>query len=158
MIELQKPVRLATGGGSAELPLLHNYKMDGVKLIKGDIFNPNITGHECIVCHIDNSNGQKNSKLEFHSVKVNGFDYNIAAMFVKETNSGNIEHINLEVFRKALKEVCIVATPLPARTLTTVRIPYMLGLKMTSAEWENVYQIILKELAEKGIPVEIWQD
>ncbi len=155
---MQKLARPATGGSSAELPLLHCYKMDGVKLIKGDIFNPNITGHECIVCHIANSNGQTNLKLEFRSVKVNGFDYNIATMFAKETNIDNTEHINLEAFRKALKEICIVATPLPARTLTTVRIPYMLGMKMSSSEWKEVCQIILKELAEKGIPVEIWND
>ncbi len=155
---MQKLARPVTGGSSAELPLLHDYKMDGVKLIKGDIFNPNITGHECIVCHIANSNGQTNSKLEFHSVKVYGFDYNISTMLVKETDGDNAEYVNLEAFRKALKEVCIVATPLPVRTLTTVRIPYMLGLKMTSVEWNEVYQIILKELADKGIPVEIWHD
>ncbi len=132
--------------------------MNGVKLIKGDIFNPNITGHECIVCHTVDIKGETNSKLEFSSVKINGFDYNIATMFVKETDGDNTEHINFEFFRKALKEVCIVATPLPARTLTTVRIPYMFGMEMSSSEWKEVCQIILKELAEKGIPVEIWHD
>ena len=94
----------------------------------------------------------------FHSVKTNGHDYNLATIFVKEVDEDNKVHINLEAFRKSLKQVCIVATPLPARTLTTVRIPYMMGLKMTCDEWEDVYQIILEELTEKEIPVEIWQE
>lgn len=166
------------------------YKMDGMYFTRGDIFCPNRTGHECIVCHPVNSKGDLCTNLDeqikklfphwpfffeiklkkmakkkewlgetyFHSVKTNGFDYNIATMFIKEVGDDNIAHINLEALRKSLKQVCIVATPLPARTLTTVRIPYKLGCNLTCDEWEDVYQIILEELTEKEIPVEIWQE
>lgn len=78
-------------------------------------------------------------------------------MFVKEIGDDNTEHINLDALRMSLKQVCAVATPLPARTLTTVRIPYKMGCDITCDEWEDVYQIILEELVEKEIPVEIWQ-
>ena len=173
-----------------EIFLCYSYKMDGVKFLKGDIFNPNRTGHECIVCHPVNCKGELCTNLDeqikntfpnwlclfeikrkrkankdgwlgevwFKSDKTNGHDYNLATMFVKEVGEDNKVRINLEAFRKSLKQVCIVATPLPARTLTTVRIPYMMGLKMTCDEWEDVYQIILEELTEKEIPVEIWQE
>lgn len=93
----------------------------------------------------------------FHSVKTNGFDYNIATLFIKEVGDDSITHINLEALRKAIKGVYIMAKPLPARTLTTVRIPYKMGCDITCDEWEDVYQIILEELVEKEIPVEIWQ-
>ena len=69
----------------------------------------------------------------------------------------DITHINLEAFRKAIKDVYFVAKPLPARTLTTVRIPYKMGGDLSCEEWEDVCQIILEELVEKDIPVEIWQ-
>lgn len=166
------------------------YKMDDAYFTKGNIFCPNRTGHECIVCHPVNCKGELCTNLDeqikklfpdwlffyeiklkrmaerkdwlgetyFHSAKTNGFDYNLATMFVKEIGDDNMAHINLKAFRKSLKQVCIVATPLPARTLTTVRIPYMMGLEMTCDEWEDVYQIILEELTEKEIPVEIWQE
>lgn len=29
----------------------YTYKMDGVNFTKGNIFAPNRTGHECVVCH-----------------------------------------------------------------------------------------------------------
>lgn len=93
----------------------------------------------------------------FHSVKTNGFDYNIATMFVKEIGDDNTEHINLDALRMSLKQVCAVATPLPARTLTTVRIPYKMGCELTCDEWEKVQDIITDELAGRNIPVEIWQ-
>lgn len=97
-------------------------------------------------------------EIYFHSVKTNGFDYNIATLFVKESGDDNITHINLEALRKAIKCVYIMAKPLPAGTLTTVRIPYKMGIDITCDEWEDVYQIILEELTEKEIPVEIWQE
>lgn len=93
----------------------------------------------------------------FHSVKTNGYDYNIATMFIKEIGDDNIAHINLEALRKSLKQVCVVATPLPARTLTKVRIPYKMGCEMTCDEWESVQEVIIDELAGRNIPVEIWQ-
>lgn len=166
------------------------YKMDGMHFTRGDIFCPNRTGHECIVCHPVNRKGDLCTKLDeqikglfpewlfffeiklkrmakvkellgetyFHSVKTNGFDFNIATMFIKESGDENIIRINLEAFRKAIKDVFVVAKPLPARTLTTVRIPYKLGCELTCDEWERVQEIILEELTEKGIPVEIWQE
>lgn len=93
----------------------------------------------------------------FRSVKANGYDYNIATMFIKEVGDDNITHINLEALRKSLKQVCVVATPLPARTLTTVRIPYKMGCDITCDEWESVQDVIIDELAGRNIPVEIWQ-
>lgn len=167
----------------------YTYKMDGMNFTKGNIFAPNRTGHECVVCHSVDSKGtlctdldeqikntfqnwlyffeiecsrraNKESKLGkvwFHSVKTNGFDYNIATLFIKEVGDDNITHINLEALRKAIKGVYMMAKPLPARTLTTVRIPYKMGCDITCDEWEDVYQIILEELVEKEIPVEIWQ-
>lgn len=166
------------------------YKMDGMHFTKGNIFCPNRTGHECIVCQPVNSKGELCTKLDeqikelfpewlffyeiklkrmakvkerlgetyFHSAKTNGFDYNIATLFVKDIGDDNITHINLEALRKAIKCVYIMAKPLPAGTLTTVRIPYKMGIDMTCDEWEDVYQIILEELTEKDIPVEIWQE
>ncbi len=93
----------------------------------------------------------------FSSVKANGYDYNIATMFVKEIGDDNKTHINLEALRKSLKQVCVAATPLPARTLTTVRIPYKMGCDISCDEWESVQEIIIDELAVRNIPVEIWQ-
>lgn len=93
----------------------------------------------------------------FSSVKANGYDYNIATMFIKETGDDNITHINLAALRNSLKKVCVVATPLPARTLTTVRIPYKMGCDITCDEWDNVQEVIIDELAGRNIPVEIWQ-
>jgi len=94
----------------------------------------------------------------FKSEKTNGYDYNIATLFIKEVGNDNMTHINLEALRKAIKGVYIMAKPLPAGTLTTVRIPYKMGLEITCDEWEDIYQIILEELTEKEIPVEIWQE
>lgn len=173
-----------------EMFLDYYYKMDATHFTKGNIFCPNRTGHECIVCHPVNSKGELCSKLDrqikelfpdwlffyeikcrrkankkgwlgevwFKSEKANGYDYNIATLFVKESGDDNISHINLEALRKALNGVYIMAKPLPAGTLTTVRIPYKMGMDITCDEWEDVYQIILEELTEKEIPVEIWQE
>lgn len=155
----------------------------------GDIFSPNRTGHECVVCHLVSSKGvllagvgaqihklfpdaykdyvracslaaepsDLLGKVLFYGVKHNGFDYNIASIFgLNDANQGN-DHTNLDSLRKAMEPIRVMATPLPARTLTTVRIPYKFGFDLTDDEWENIYRMIQEELIDQGIPVEIWK-
>lgn len=89
-------------------------------------------------------------------------------------NGGMITHEQLNLFaqygfgrdkcytdyaalRKALTVVRTVATPLPARTLTTVRIPYKMGSGLAGGSWSIVEQIIKDELVAYDMPAEIWE-
>lgn len=143
-----------------------------IKYYQGDVFSPNRTGHECIVCIPTNCMGMNDyveisgcyigqrmtlGSVKYHAIKRNGFDYNIASMFLKHCNQYNPDGINLNDIRKAFQSVYIIARPLPIRTLTTVRIPYKLGYEMGENVWSNTLEIIFEELVNKDIPVEIWQ-
>lgn len=150
---------------------------------EGDVFSPNKTGHELIVCNQVNFQGCMDARVSnlihtlfpatfdackryceqaadskallgkvlFCGENHNGFDYNIANLFVQERNCTNFRSL-----RKALAVVREVATPLPARALTTVRIPYRMGCDMGDDGWSIVYRIIRDELMDHDIPVEIW--
>lgn len=144
-----------------------------IKYYQGDIFSPNRTGHECIVCIQTNCMGIQSfdehqpvrkertkrqlGSVTYHPVKHNGYDYLIAAMFVKHCSQYIDFEINQDALRKALNHIYFIAKPLPARTLTTVRIPYKLHCKIDDSVWTDILKIISEELVEKNIPVEIWQ-
>lgn len=157
------------------------------KFFKGDIFAPNRTGHECFVCHPMNINGimchvlderlksiyplffeqseyrlmrTKDKKSLLGSVMLQlihyeGHPFTIVTMFVRDNSKE--KYFDHNALREAFRNTCFIAKPLPARTLTTVRVPYKMGCDISFEEWEEVYQIIQDELIEKGIPVEIWQ-
>lgn len=157
-----------------------------IKYFKGDIFSPNRTGHECIVClqtsckgiqnfseelpehnnHFSKDKDQPNEKswkkrplgsVKYHPIKHNGYDFLIAAMFVKHCSRYIDFEINQAALREALHDIYLLAKSLPARTLTTVRIPYKLHCKIDESVWTDILNIISEELVEKNIPVEIWQ-
>ena len=86
-----------------------------------------------------------------------GMDFVIANIFGQDRYGRDKCYTDYNALRKGLKEVRKVATPLPARTLTTVRIPYGMGCGLAGGKWETVYQIIIEELIAYGIPVEIWR-
>lgn len=160
-----------------------------MKFRTGDIFSPNRTGHEMVVCHPVNFKGEMEEGLalqirtmfpmvyesnkrecgrtpyckdmlgrtSFTPVKHNGYDYNIASLFVLcgfRSGKWSIDH---HALRKALSSVRTMAMPLPARTLTTVRIPYKMGCELEDGDWDIVRQTIFDELEAYCIPVEIWK-
>lgn len=146
--------------------------MSKVKYYQGDILSPNRTGHECIVCIptncmgitcIDESSGHYLGKkmalgsVKYHAIRHNGFDFNIASMFLKHCSQHIDIGFNLDDISEAFRVVCLLAKPLPIRTLTTVRIPFKLAYKIDEREWFEILKIIYTELVEKDIPVEIWE-
>ena len=86
-----------------------------------------------------------------------GKNFVIANIFGQDGYGRDKCYTDYNAVRKGLKEVRKVATPLPARTLTTVRIPYGMGCGLAGGRWEMVCQIINEELVAYGIPVEIWR-
>lgn len=155
----------------------------------GDIFSPNRTGHELIICHQVNCQGvmgaglakqirtmfpfvyehykrtcsrAANSKdllgeVVFSPIRYNGYEWLIANLFAQDGFGRDRCYTDYEALRKALAGVRVVATPLPARTLTTVRIPYKMGCGLAGGSWDIVEQIIMDELVSYEIPVEIWK-
>lgn len=143
------------------------------KIIKGDVFSPNITGHELIICHQVNCKGvmgaglakqirnqyprlydeyrqkcltTKNSEdllgeVQFYYAygEQSGKDFVIANIFGQDGYGRDRCYTNYDAIRKALNTVRQVATPLPARTLTTIRIPYGMGCGLAGGKWETVY-------------------
>lgn len=114
------------------------------KTMIGSIYSPNYTGHELIICQ---QSDDQSANVMFSPIRHNGYDYLIAKIYC------NGEH---NAIREALREVRVVATPLPIRTLTTVRIPYRMGCEHTGNDWSTIAQIIQEELLDHNIPVEIW--
>lgn len=163
--------------------------MSNLKFYDGDIFSPNKTGHELIVCHQVNCKGVMGAGLalqvrrlfphlfEMYRIECqkvadsrellgkvlycngsyNGYDYTVANLFSQDDYGRGKRQTDYDALRKALSNVRCVATPLPARTLTTVRIPYKLGCGLAGGDWDVVFQIITEELVSKNIPVEIWR-
>lgn len=156
---------------------------------QGDIFSPNLTGHELIICHQVNCRGVMGAGLArqirtmfpfvyeqykrtcsraAHSedllgtalcspIRYNGNDWLIANLFAQVGFGRDKCYTDYDALRKALATVRAVATPLPARTLTTVRIPYKMGCGLAGGSWDTVEQIIMDELVLHDIPVEIWK-
>ena len=119
---------------------------NALKTMNGSIYSPNYTGHELIICQQSDC---RSSNVVFSPIKHNGYDYLIA----KIDCSGNIGTL-----REALREIRVVATPLPIRTLTTVRIPHYMGCATTGVDWSVVSKLIQEELLDYNIPVEIWNE
>lgn len=161
------------------------------KIMKGDIFSRNITGHELIICHQVNCKGVMGAGLAKHirgefpnlyedykrkcaSVKnsaellgevliyyayneQNYDDFLIANIFGQDGYGRDKCYSDYDAVRKALQYIRRIATPLPVRTLTTVRFPYGMGCGLAGGNWQTVYNIIKEELADYDIPVEIWR-
>ena len=160
-----------------------------MKYHQGDIFSPNRTGHELIICHQVNCKGVMGAGLakqirtmfpflyerykrtcnqaaksedllgeaQFSPIRYNGNEWLIANLFAQDGYGRDKCYTDYDALRKALAAVRVVATPLPARTLTTVRIPYKMGCGLAGGSWDIVEQIIKDELVSYGIPVEIWK-
>lgn len=84
-------------------------------------------------------------------------DFIIANIFGQDGYGRDRCYTDYDAVRKGLKFIKQIATPLPVRTLTTVRIPYRMGCGLAGGNWDKVYQIIKEELVDHGIPVEIWK-
>lgn len=96
-------------------------------------------------------------KVEFTPIRYNGNDWLIASIFAQDSYGRDKCYTDYDALRRALSAVRVVATPLPTRTLTTVRIPYKMGCGLAGGSWDIVEQIIKDELALYEIPVEIWK-
>lgn len=94
--------------------------------------------------------------VKFQAINYNGFDYNIAAMFIGENADSDAMRIDFDATKEAFKSVFCAANSLPGRTLTTVRIPYGMEMGLGCTEWEKIYWIIVENLVKKKIPVEVW--
>lgn len=116
------------------------------KTMNGSIYSPNHTGHELIICQ--QLDGQS-TNVVFSPIRHDGYDYLIAKIYYNG---------ELETLREALLKIREVATPLPIRTLTTVRILYRMGCAAAGDDWSAVSQLIQEELLDHNIPVEIWID
>ena len=87
----------------------------------------------------------------------NGYDYTIACLFAQEVDEQQEYSINYDALRKALLSVKVVATPLPARPLTRVRIPYRLACDLPDYSWNIVNEMIQDIFTSPDIPIEIWK-
>lgn len=96
-------------------------------------------------------------KVLFCPIRYNGCEWLVANMFTQDGFVRDKYYTDYDALRKALTVVRTVATPLPARTQTTVRIPYKMGSGLAGGSWSIVEQIIKDELVAYDIPVEIWK-
>lgn len=96
-------------------------------------------------------------KVLFCPIRYNGCEWLVANLFAQDGFGRDKCYIDYDALRKALTTVRTVATPLPARTLTAVRIPYKMGSGLAEGSWSIVEQIIKDELVAYDIPVEIWK-
>ncbi len=96
-------------------------------------------------------------KVLFCPIRYNGCEWLVANLFAQDGFGRDKCYTDYDALRKALTTVRTVATPLPARTLTAVRIPYKMGSGLAGGSWSIVEQIIKDELVAYDIPVEIWK-
>lgn len=96
-------------------------------------------------------------KVLFCPIRYNGCEWLIANLFAQYGFGRDKCYTDYAALRKALTVVRTVATPLPARTLTTVRIPYKMGSGLAGGSWSIVEQIIKDELVAYDMPAEIWE-
>ena len=96
-------------------------------------------------------------KVLFCPIRYNGSEWLVANLFAQDGFGLDKRIADYDALRKALTTVRTVATPLPARTLTTVRIPYKMGSGLAGGSWSIVEQIIKDELVAYDIPIEIWK-
>ena len=123
--------------------------MNNPKVRYGDIYSPNRTGHEVVICSQSEEN---NNDLFYREVK-GGYDFTVRVIeyLPKDMDTKN----RIETIEAFFKEIYILAKPLPAHTYFTVRVPYLF-CSATEDEWKEITKIINKELIYKDIPVEIW--
>lgn len=91
--------------------------------------------------------------VQSDTTEVNGL---VANLFAQDGFGLDKRYADYDAQRKALTTVRTVATPLPSRTLTAVRIPCKMGSGLAGGSWSVVEQIIKDELVAYDIPVEIW--
>lgn len=87
-----------------------------------------------------------------------GYEFTIANLFGQEDIGTGKCYTDYDALRKALQIVRCIATPLPARPLWRVRIPYMMGCGLAGGNWDVVRAIIQEELVDYGIIVEVWNN
>ena len=87
----------------------------------------------------------------------NGYDYTIVSIFGQVRYGRGRCFTDYQALRKAFQAIRCMATPLPARPLTRVRIPYRLGCGLAGGDWNIVKSIIQEELLDYDVIVEIWK-
>lgn len=90
-------------------------------------------------------------------VNYNGYDYTIVSIFGQEHYGKGGCFTDYDALRKAFQTIRGMASPLPARVSTRVRIPYRLGCGLAGGDWNVVISIIQEELLDHDIIVEIWK-
>lgn len=123
--------------------------MNNPKVRYGDVYSPNHTGHEVVIC----SQSKENNKDLFYRVNKDGYDLTVRLIEYLPKDMDATKRI--EMIETYFKEIYVLAKPLPAHTYFTVRIPYLF-CSATEDEWKEITKIIKKELIYKDIPVEIW--
>ena len=96
-------------------------------------------------------------KIDCYPVNYNGYDYTIVSIFGQERYGRGSCFTDYQALRKAFQTIRCMATPLPARPLTRVRIPYRLGCGLAGGDWNIVKSIIQEELLDYDVIVEIWK-
>ena len=110
------------------------------KTMNGSIYSPNHIGHELIICQ--QLDGQS-TNVAFSPIRHDGYDYLIAKIYCNG---------ELDTLREALLKIREVATPLPIRTLTTVRIPFRMGCAAAGAVHPH-RSCYVEDVVGGGMPV-----
>lgn len=96
-------------------------------------------------------------KTDSYSVNYRGYDYTIVSIFGQERYGRGGCFTDYEALRKAFQTIRGMASPLPARVATRVRIPYRMGCGLAGGNWDIVKSIIQEELLDHDVIVEIWK-
>lgn len=96
-------------------------------------------------------------QIDTYPVNYNGYDYTIVSIFGQERYGRGGRFTDYNALRKAFQTIHGMASPLPARVSTRVRIPYRLGCGLAGGDWNVVMSIIQEELLDHDIIVEIWK-
>lgn len=96
-------------------------------------------------------------KTDSYSVNYLGYDYTIVSIFGQERYGRGGCFTDYDALRKAFKTIRGMASPLPGRVATRVRIPYRMGCGLAGGDWNIVKSIIQEELLDHDVIVEIWK-
>lgn len=96
-------------------------------------------------------------KTDSCSVNYRGYDYTIVSIFGQERYGRGSCFTDYDALRKAFQTIRGMASPVPARAATRVRIPYRMGCGLAGGDWNIVMSIIQEELLDHDIIVEIWK-
>ena len=96
-------------------------------------------------------------QIDTYPVNYNGYDYTIVSIFGQERYGRSGCFTDYDALRKAFQTIRSLASPLPARPATRVRIPYRIGCGLAGGDWNIVKSLIQEELLDHNIIVEIWE-